>query len=212
MDHQRERAITAPWPVLALIAAILVAFLFELGVGREFVIVRYGFAPAELAHGRWTPLVSALFVHASWMHCLANSAFLLAFGTPVARRLGADGRGAAVFFAFFFFCGVAANLIYSLFHAGDINVVIGASGAVAGLMGAASRLMEPGVDLSSYRSRSVVVINVVFGALFVGWAPGAEGAPIAWQVHLAGYAIGLLLFSPVLRLMGRRSSDHGLEI
>lgn len=217
MVEQRERAINAPWPVVALIAAILGAYLVQRSVGAEPAMLHYGFSPVSLAQGRWAPLVMALFLHASWVHALANCAFALAFGSPTARRMGVDAVGAAAFFIFYLVCGVLANLVYGAIHAGDVNVVIGASGAVAGLMGAASRLMGAGPGLAPLRSRPVVgmaaawvLVNVIFGAIFAGWAPGANGAPIAWDVHLAGYAAGLLLFSPTLRLIGRRELDHGM--
>jgi membrane associated rhomboid family serine protease len=216
--EQRERAINAPWPVVTLIAVLLGAYLVQGLAGVEPAMLRYGFSPVSLTQGRWAPLVMALFLHASWAHVLANCAFALAFGSPTARRMGVDARGATAFFLFYLICGVLANLVYAVLHPGDINVVIGASGAVAGLMGAASRLMGGGPDLAPLLSRPVVgmaaawvLINVIFGAVFAGWAPGANGAPIAWDVHLAGYAFGLFLFSPTLRILGRRNPDHGIE-
>jgi len=56
-----------------------------------------------------------------------------------------------------------------------------------------------------------LVINLLYGLLLVGWAPGAGGAPISWQVHLAGYAAGLFLIAPALSLIGRLKLDHGIE-
>ena len=218
MVEQRERAINAPWPVITLIAVLLGAFMAQGLVGVEPAVLRYGFSPVSLGQGRWAPLVMALFLHASWAHVLANCGFALALGSPTARRMGADAKGGAAFFVFYLICGILANLAYAVFHPGDINVVIGASGAVAGLMGAASRLRGGGPDLAPLSSRPVigmaaawVLVNVIFGAVFVGWAPGAGGAPIAWDVHLAGYAVGLFLFSPALRIIGRRTLDHGIE-
>jgi membrane associated rhomboid family serine protease len=207
---QRERAINAPWPVVTLIAVLLGAYGVQRFVGADQAMLAYGFSPVSLAQGRWAPLIMALFLHASWAHVLANSAFALAFGAPTARRMGADANGATAFFLFYLVCGVLANLVYAGLHAGDVNVVIGASGAVAGLMGAASRLLGGGPELAPLLSRPVigmaaawVLVNVIFGAVFARWAPGAGGAPIAWEVHLAGYAAGLFLFSPTLRLIGR---------
>jgi membrane associated rhomboid family serine protease len=211
LAEPRERVINAPWPVLALVAAILAACAVQKLVGADQAILAYGFSPAALAQGRWTLLVMALFLHAGWIHALANCAFALAFGTPVARRMGEDLNGASAFFLFYMVCGVLANLAYAGLHLGDVNVVVGASGAVAGLMGAASRMMVRGPELAPLTSRPViamaaswVMINLLFGVLLVGWSPGAGGAPIAWEVHLAGYAVGLFLFSPVLRVIGRR--------
>jgi membrane associated rhomboid family serine protease len=217
LAEHHERAINAPWPAMVLVGSILVANAFQQWIGADSLILRFGFSPADLAHGRLAPLVLALFLHAGWAHALANCAFALAFGAPTSRRMGEDAKGAAAFFVFYLVCGVLANLIYAQIHPRDINVVVGASGAVAGLMGATSRLMGPGPGLAPLISRPVIgmalawtLVNVVFGAWFVGLTPGSDGAPIAWEVHLAGYAVGLFLFSPVLSLLGRRDFDHGI--
>jgi membrane associated rhomboid family serine protease len=220
MTEQRVRAINAPWPVLALIAVLIGAFAVQWLVGVDKVADALGFAPRDLADGQVDTLVLSIFLHGGWAHVLSNSAFALAFATPVAWRMGEDARGAAAFFIFFLACGILGNLGYALFSFGHENPVVGASGAVAGMMGAASRLMGPGRPgaLAPFRSRIVigmalawVLVNLVFGVILVGWAPGAGGAPIAWQVHLVGYAAGLFLISPALALIGRLKLDHGIE-
>ena len=217
MSQQHEPAINAPWPVLALIGSILIANAFQQWAGQNALILHYGFSPADLEHGRLAPVVLALFLHAGWAHALANCAFALAFGSPVSRRMGEDPRGASGFFVFYLACGVLANLAYAWIHPGDVNVVVGASGAVSALMGAASRLMGGGPALAPLNSRPVVgmalawgLVNVIFATWLGRLAPGTGGAPIAWEVHLAGFAVGLLLFSPVLGLLGRRDFDHGM--
>ena len=59
--------------------------------------------------------------------------------------------------------------------------------------------------------RRLLPILALIALLLVGWMPGAGGAPIAWQVHLVGYAAGLFLISPALSLIGRARVDHGIE-
>jgi len=224
MTERRERAINAPWPVLALVAILIGAFAVQSLVGVDAVNDALAFSPQDLLAGRYAPLVAAIFLHGSWPHVLMNAAFALVFATPVARRMGEDIRGAGAFFVFFLACGILANVGYALLSFGNGGPAVGASGAVAGLMGAASRLLGQPVGLAPFRSRGVivmavgwVVINLLYGLLLVGWMPGTEGAPIAWQVHLAGYAAGLFLIAPALALIGRRQSDpgpnpdHGIE-
>jgi membrane associated rhomboid family serine protease len=219
MSEQRVRAINAPWPVLALIAVLIGAFFAQTLVGVDKVADSLGFAPADLLAGRVDTLIISIFLHGGWAHVLTNAAFALAFATPVSWRMGEDAKGAAAFFVFFLACGILANLGYGLLAFGGEVPAVGASGAVAGMMGAASRLMgRPGGDLAPFRSRAVIgmalawiLVNLVFGLLLVGWAPGTGGAPIAWQVHLAGYAAGLFLISPALSLIGRLNPDHGIE-
>jgi membrane associated rhomboid family serine protease len=202
-----EPAFNAPWPVLALIAALILAH-----AARTWLAVDAGafaLAAGDLAAGRWGTLVSHLFVHASWAHVLMNSIFILAFGTPVARFLRTGGRGAITFLAFFLACGVVAGagfaaMAHTLAGLGlgpaDWGVV-GASGAASGLMGAAARLIEGRGRIGRLGGRTVVgmtaawiLVNVIFGA--TGLAPGTQGAPVAWQAHILGYFAGLLLILP----------------
>lgn len=218
MTEQRVRAINAPWPVLTLIAVLIGAFAAQTFVGVDKVADSLGFAPRDLLDGRVDTLVISIFLHGGWAHVLTNAAFALAFATPVSWRMGEDAKGAAAFFVFFLACGILANLGYALVCFGGEVPAVGASGAVAGMMGAASRLMGRPGDLAPFRSRVVIgmaaswlAVNLVFGLLLVGWAPGAGGAPIAWQVHLSGYAAGLFLISPALALIGRLKLDHGIE-
>jgi membrane associated rhomboid family serine protease len=230
MTERRERAINAPWPVLALVAILIGAFAVQSLLGVDAVNDALAFSPQDLFTERYGPLVIAIFLHGGWPHVLMNAAFALVFATPVARQMGEDAKGAAAFFVFFLACGILANAGYALLSLGNGNPAVGASGAVAGMMGAASRLLGRPGDLAPFRSRNVVVmaaswivINLFFGLVLVGWMPGSEGAPLAWQVHLAGYAAGLFLIGPALALIGRLGSgpgpnpdhgqnpDHGIE-
>ena len=144
--------------------------------------------------GDFVGLFTAMFLHGGWAHLGANSAFILVWrraSGPLDRSRGTCG--ALAFFGFFLVCGVIGNLGFALINPSEQAALIGASGAGAGLMGAASRLMTRGPGLASFRSQSVVsmaaswlVINLIIAV--VGWAPGSGGAPVAWQAHLAGYA------------------------
>lgn len=208
MTTEREPAINAPWPVLTIIAAIVACYGLQLAFGPVAVVESFGFRSAQLWRGDVVGVVTAIFLHGGWAHLAANAAFILAFGTPVARRMGTGGAGAVAFFLFFLVCGAAGNLGFALVRPGDQEPLIGASGAAAGLMGAASRLMAPPPWLARFQSQAVismaaswVVINLIVAV--VGWAPGSGGAPVAWQAHLFGYAAGLLLIGPVLRVLRR---------
>ena len=218
MSEQRVRAINAPWPVLALIAVLIGAFVVQSFLGVQPIARNLGFEPDDLLDGRVDTLILSIFLHGGWAHLATNAAFALAFATPVSLRMGEDARGAVAFFVFFLACGILGNVGYSLLSFGSGGPAVGASGAVAGMMGAASRLMGRPGDLAPFRSRLVIgmalswlVVNLVFGIALVGWAPGSGGAPIAWQIHLAGYAAGLFLISPALALLGRLQPDHGIE-
>jgi membrane associated rhomboid family serine protease len=209
VNQQRERLFNAPWPAVALVAILIVCFLGQSALGVDDVARALGFVPRDLARGVWETLFTALFLHGNWLHLLGNCAFALAFATPVARRMGEDAAGGIVFFLFFLVCGALANLGYAAMDPRQVGPLVGASGAIGGLMGATSRLMVPDQRLAPFASSPVVmmalswlVVNILIA--FIPWAtPGAGHAIVAWQAHLAGYAAGLLLISPALRLLGR---------
>lgn len=197
----------APWPAVVLTAVILGGFALQ-GLVAEPLVMAYAFAPADLDAGRWETVVTALFLHGSWAHALMNGAFALAFGTPVARFLGTRGFEVVLFFAFYLACGVLANLAYAALHAGQQVPLVGASGAVSGLMGAAARLIAGRGRLGGVFSRTVlgfgagwVAVNLILAV--VGFAPGAGDAKIAWEAHLAGFLAGVLLIGFVARLARR---------
>jgi membrane associated rhomboid family serine protease len=214
LETEREPLFRAPWPVLALLGVILAAFAMQSYIGVDAVANGLGFSALTLEHGRIAPLFASLFLHGGWAHVLVNSAFILAFGTPVSRAFGLGGRGAAGFFGFYMACGVLSNLGYAAVHPASEAVVVGASGAASGLMAAASRLMTRGPGLAPFNSQPVIsmagawlAVNLMLALAghfgMNGISPGSGGAPVAWEAHLAGYAAGLVLFAPALRLVRR---------
>ena len=221
----REPLSRAPWPPLALVAVLIAIYAWQTYTGDAALCasgyaraecVRYGFAPTQLDSGVWSGLITALFMHGGWAHVLFNSVFAVAFGAPVAKFFGLDLKGVVTFFLFFLLCGLLGNLGFSLLNLHSPTLVIGASGAVAGFMGAASRLLDRrnadgGVSaLAPFTSRTVVAmgaawvtINVIVGVLGFDVGIGAPGQPVAWEAHLFGYAAGLLLIGPVAWMLGR---------
>lgn len=164
------------------------------------------FQPASLAAGGWWPgLVTAMFLHAGWVHVGMNAVGAIAFGPPVARLLP-GWLGALSFIVFYITCGVAAALGYGLIHLGSADIMVGASGAVFGLMGAAIRLLgRRNGRLRSMTDRRVVTTSLALmavnaGAGLLGFAPGMEGAAVAWEAHAFGYIFGLLAIGPWSRL------------
>lgn len=211
-DHlpaRREPAINAPWPVLVLLAAMTGAYLWQSHSPFEQGIIRsYGFVPADLDDGRFSTLATYQFLHGGWPHVAVNGVMALAFGPPVSRLVGWGVIGAALFFLFYLVCGAFAGLAYAAFHLHDANhQLIGASGAVAGLMGAAARLLYGRGGIAPLTDRRVlgfaavwVGLNIALG--LIGFAPGMEGASVAWEAHLGGFAAGILLVSPLARYFG----------
>ncbi|WP_374575475.1 rhomboid family intramembrane serine protease [Phenylobacterium sp.] len=201
MSAQREPIFNAPWPALAIVAAIVGGYALQSLFPQDPIIARYGFSPAGFAAGERASVVTALFIHGGWAHALMNAAGALAFGAPVARLFGLRVAGVAAFFAFYLICGVISIWSYALIHPGAQIILVGASGAVSGLMGAVSRLLAGRGRLGPFLSAPVigmaaawVIINLLVAVL--GLTPGMGQTPVAWEAHLTGYAAGLLLVGP----------------
>lgn len=230
MPPRRERIFNVPGVILALMVVLAVIHAV-----RDFVLsdeanlqvlLRFAFIPARyeksfLISGTvpggigadfWS-FVSYAFLHGDWVHLCVNAAWMLAFGSPLARRFGAIRLLA--FFAVTAIAGAAAHLAT---HAGELVPMIGASASISGAMAAAMRFVfQPGGPLRQRWGQSgddnvpaiplvraltdprilvfLIVwlgVNLLFG---LGAAPLlGENQSVAWQAHLGGFFAGLLLF------------------
>lgn len=215
----REPFSRAPWPALVLAGSILAAFALQSGLGSiDGWNEQWGLRPADLpgAHGLLT-IITAMWSHASWGHAGANAVFALAFGAPVARLFGLGWRGAALFLAFYMAGGVISSLGFVALHRNDDVLLVGASGAISALTGAAARLLlTAGADgsrdpprLAPFTSLPVIAMsfafvtaNLILGLFSIDLGQG--DAPLAWEAHLAGYGAGLLLIGPFASLARAR--------
>jgi membrane associated rhomboid family serine protease len=204
----REPLFNAPWTIVALGAGLIALYgLQSVLTSPNQAAADWGLTPAALAAGRWQTLITSLFLHGSWPHVLLNSVAIVAFGPPTARLFRTNLRGAVVFFAFFLVCGALAGLGFVICDLKDTAPVVGASGAASALLGAASRIIQGHGRVGPIIGSTVIgmaaawaIVNVVLGVS--GLTPGAEGIPVAWQAHLAGYAAGVFLIGPFARLAG----------
>lgn len=170
------------------------------------------FRPASLAEGGWWPgIVTSMFLHGGWAHTLMNAVAALAFAPPVAR-LFAGAKGVLAFLALYIVCGVLSALGQGVVDLNSDSVVVGASGAVFGLMGAALRLLgrrrgQPPRALTDPRflapAAVVMAVNAAVG--LTGLTPGMEGVRIAWEAHAVGFVVGALLLGPWIRMFGHRA-------
>jgi len=207
-----EPMVNAPWPVVVLTLGIVAAYLVQSRFPLVLVEDAFAFSPALMLQGHPERLVSSLFVHGNWSHALFNAAFGLAFGAPVARYLGPKVGGAVAFFLLYVTSGVVACLGFALIHWGQDAALIGASGAVSGLMGAAARLIGGHGRVGPMFSKAVtsmggawVVINIIMALAPGALIPGVgAGAAVGWEAHLVGFAAGVLLIGPFGWLAGRR--------
>jgi membrane associated rhomboid family serine protease len=199
-----ERVFNAPGVALALAASMPALFWLQTrlpdgGLG-------WALRPSMLLDGAWWQLVTVMLLHGSWGHVAMNAVGALTFGAAVARLLP-GARGVLAFLAFYITCGVVSGLGYAMIHPDSGQALVGASGAVFGLIGGATRLLGGGGRVLALTDRRVVTasfawlgINAFVG--LIGFAPGAGGASIAWEAHAAGFVAGLLLIAPWARLYG----------
>jgi len=196
----------APWPLLLIMVLIGAAFSYQLLSGDfQGVVARHGFLPIELSAGRPLGLITSIFLHGGWGHLLLNLTVMLAFGAPVARLFGSRAGGALRFAGYFMVCGIVGGLVYWALHPSGAMPIVGASGAVYGLVGGVARMVEHPGAISRSFSRPVlrfltpwVILN-----LLVAVAGAAFTIPVAWEAHLGGLLAGLLLiglFAPRRRL------------
>ncbi|HEX6866985.1 MAG TPA: rhomboid family intramembrane serine protease, partial [Caulobacteraceae bacterium] len=186
---------------------IIASFIIQ-GRIAERVWAPFVLTPAEVLQlGRWETLLTPLFLHGGWAHTLMNAVAALAFGSPVARLFGLRAGGAFAFLVFYLLCGLLSSIGYVLAHPVSLVPVVGASGAVSGLMGGASRLIDRHGELGPLLTRTTVgmaaawvIVNLIIGSVPV--MPGMDAA-IAWEAHVAGYFAGLLLIGPFARLLQR---------
>ena len=202
-------------PLLAVLLAASMPALFFLQLRLPDEGIQWAFYPVDLEAGRLGGLFAAMLLHGGWVHAVMNAVAALAFGTPLVRAL--NGRsGVVLFLALYIVCGVLSTLGYGLLHLNSDLPMVGASGAVFGLIGATTRLIAGGPVVAPLTNRNVLVtsaawmgVNLVTGLLGIG--AGVEGARIAWEAHAFGFITGLLLVEPLMWLHGiaQRRFDSG---
>jgi len=230
MNDRREPILNVPPVVVWLLGALVVVHAVRMGVlsidTDNLLLLTFAFIPARyeatllpggLLPGGWGAeiwsFVTYALIHADITHLIVNSIWLLAFGSPVAQRFGS-----LRFSLFMMVTAAAGALAHLISHSGAMIPVIGASAAVSGAMGAATRfIFQPGGPLDSWRfdaptrqlpaapllavlrNPRVVTflviwfgVNLVFGVGSVSIS--GEDQIVAWEAHVGGFLAGLLLF------------------
>ncbi len=187
---------TTPVVTYALIAINVLFFLVELTAGDAF-INRWSVVPRQLlAHpaAEFITIFTAMFMHAGWLHLGGNMLYLWIFGDNVEDRLGH-----AKFLIFYLLCGIAAFFAQALFDPTSNVPNLGASGAIAGVLGA-YLLMFPRESVRVMMGRGIIPLPalVVIGFWFVlqlfssFGAVSSEGG-VAYMAHVGGFIAGMVL-------------------
>jgi membrane associated rhomboid family serine protease len=248
----RERIFNVPVVVLLLLAAMglvhaLMTLVLSADQSSDFLVL-FAFVPARydlklLSELWWVPgwgaafwtFLTYAFIHGNLMHLGFNGVWLLAFGTPVARRFG------PLRFLIFFLTSAAVGAAFHFaVHSSEGIPMVGASAAISGAMAAAMRFafqrggpLNPfgpfrGHDDATYRvpaaplsvllrePRLIVFMIVWFGVnllfgLGIAPIPGGGDMPIAWEAHIGGFLAGLLTFVLFDPVQADASSEESIE-
>ncbi|MEK0083579.1 rhomboid family intramembrane serine protease [Benzoatithermus flavus] len=204
-----------PVIVWSLIVLNALVFLYQNSLPEwalERFVFDYALVPSRffgdlrlVAPSDWTPFISNMFLHGGWLHLILNMWTLWIFGPAVEDRLGPIR-----FLVFYLVCGVAAGLAHALASPTSVVPALGASGAIAGVIGCYARMFPS--------ARLIVMVPVLFLPLFfevraISFAllwfvmqivPGIfsigqiDSGGIAWWAHIGGFVVGWLI-TPLVR-------------
>lgn len=229
--HDDNPTLRLPLLTIGLILACVVGLLYTLQRpddaslnGRTALLCSYGVVPANTLdqqpetapdlgpgdvtcydlnrdQGRFTGLITHMFLHAGWIHLIGNMWFLWVFGNNIEDRLGR-----LRFLPFFLGCGVIAALAQAATEASSDIPMIGASGAVSAMLGAyvvlypRARIWTLVAFVVPMRIPAWFWIGLYFLMQFVsmGQQLSGSGADTAFVAHVAGFVAGALLIRPVL--------------
>ena len=218
-DDDSDRR-TVPVVTYALIAVNILVWLIELALGEKF-INGYSTVPFEITHntdlagmqtvqagGQSIPihlypgptpiyltLLSSMFMHASWLHIAGNMLYLWIFGDNIEDRIGH-----LKFLFFYLICGLAASAADIMFKTDSIIPSLGASGAIAGVLGAylvlfpkrqvKVLLMRQIVNMPAFMALGLWILLQVFSQISV---VGGEAGGVAYMAHIGGFVAGIAL-------------------
>ncbi len=231
-DNPRERI---PYVTWTLIGACVLVFFWQasLGIdGAEAAVYKFGMIPARVFGGveldaelgvvpAWSTIFTSMFMHGGLLHLGGNMLFLWVFGDNVEDSMG-HGR----FLAFYLVCGIVAAMAQAMLNPGSTVPMIGASGAISGVLGA-YLLLHPYatvrvfIFLGIFATITRVPAMLVLGFWAVGQLISAAMTPldqpgIAFWAHIGGFLAGMALVKPFKRrdvplFQARRSKAYTNE-
>ena len=212
--------IRKPYLTVGLIAVNTLVFVFAAMLGERTLQVltfQYGYIPYEMMTSveltpdipasRWLTPFTSMFLHGGWMHLIGNMLFLWIFGNNVE-----DYFGPIKFLGFYLLSGLAAVTLYTVFDSYSQTPLIGASGAIAGVMGA-YMVLHPNaritallfffwIQIVQVPAKWVLGIWLIYQVImsFTALGPSEGGGGVAWMAHVGGFVFGYV----VMRILVRR--------
>ena len=195
---------TFPLVTVGLIAANIIVWLWEYKTGVDKEVLHYGYYPCTLAGPCETRLVppdhlpwyegvfSSMFMHGSWFHIGGNMLFLWVFGNNIEDRMGA-----LPYLAFYLLAGLVATVAHTVVQPNSSVPIVGASGAIAGVMGA-YLVLFPDVRIRSVIFLFFILIReisakwwLVFWFVLQFFTNPSAG--VAWVAHVGGFLFGAMV-------------------
>jgi membrane associated rhomboid family serine protease len=213
-DDNPRRHLT-PYVSWTIIGINILVFLYQVSLppaGEEAIVYSLGMIPARLfgymellpelaVTPPWITVLTSMFMHGGWLHLGSNMLYLWIFGDNIE-----DSMGHVRFLAFYLLCGAAAALAQGVVDPDSAIPMVGASGAIAGVLGGYI-LLHPGATvrvliflgffITMVHVPALLVLGVWFALqLFAGLAtPMTEGGGVAFFAHIGGFVAGLVLVS-----------------
>jgi membrane associated rhomboid family serine protease len=201
---------TPPLVTTLLIVACALVFLHEISLddfSRNYFVEKYAMVPAHLS---LSTLLTSMFLHAGWMHIIGNMLFLWAFGKSLE-----DAMGHMKFLSFYLICGVTAGIVQFLFNYYSRVPTVGASGAIAGVMGAYLIkfprawihtlvfiiVFVTTVDIPAWFFTVFWFVTQLFSGIGSITTTQLNDGGTAWFAHIGGFVSGMILVS----MMGTRN-------
>jgi len=196
---------------ITLIALNILIFIHEESLGESVYsfIHTFGLIPAKVFSlslnvdltERFFPFVSSMFIHGDWLHVIGNMIFLYIFGNNVEAKMGHFK-----YLAFYILCGLAAALFHVLTNLGSLIPMLGASGAISGVLGAyitffpISQFRNPVPIFFLKNIRYVPAAAIIFLWLIIQFLNGigtidksVDTGGVAFWAHIGGFVAGLIL-------------------
>ncbi|NQU55830.1 MAG: rhomboid family intramembrane serine protease [Rhodospirillales bacterium] len=212
-DDNPLKRIPFQYVTVAFIAACVLVFLWHLSLGAEAgrqAVLSFGAIPSVLFGNRTLPpelaiipapltLISSMFMHGGWMHLIGNMLFLWVLGDNVE-----DAMGHVRFIVFYLLCGIAAALTHAGMDPASTTPMIGASGAISGVIGA-YLILHPKVQILTLAFRFFIHIPayimlgiwIALQVFNVSMASDTGAGGVAWWAHIGGLIAGIILIVPM---------------
>ena len=208
--HDDNPTELTPVVTISFIAACVLTFLYQIGLpaGHDKTFVfQYGAIPAlvfgqaglpetDMAISAYATLITSMFLHGGWMHLIGNMLYLWVFGNNIE-----DAMGHTKYALFYLTCGILAALSHALTDPASTVPMVGASGAISGVLGAYVLLFPrarvlvliPGLGLTKVAAGFVLGMWFVMQLFSGGMSIGSNGGGVAFFAHIGGFLAGMAL-------------------